>query len=506
MKRLILGLAIFLFSSFSGCGDFLDFPEPQNAVSLEEVFENSDNIKAYFAGIYATLRRSDAGTGGHDSYGYPSIINSRNVSGNDILRTSSSWYQRDYYYRSRRGQSRRGILIWSLFYSLIDQTNVIIENLEKEDVSVSISDEEKSSFIAEAKALRGFFYYELITAFSERPYSADNGISPGIPIYEEPATIETKGNKRSSTKEVYNFIIKDLKDAVSGLTAERSNKGRINLNVAQGILARVYLEKGDWAKAASSASLARESYTLSEYEPGFNNITHGEWIWGAIFTPSTSDPFTSFTNIWSSDAYEPSYPTVTVNSTFYGLFEETDTRKATFTKKSNIVYPNKFVGKQQGDGDIPYMRVSEMYLIEAEGLARRNDPAEAKKLLYELQDHRDPGAKKVREEKAIIAAGETKTDEELHKELLEEILKERRKELWGEGLADYSDRRRLYDVEPYKHDSEHDPENDPDWVRDDEQKFFGGTCFNYQIPTDELETNQELEPTTEQNPKCDTRY
>jgi hypothetical protein len=80
------------------------------------------------------------------------------------------------------------------------------------------------------------------------------------------------------------------------------------------------------------------------------------------------------------------------------------------------------------EADYLYMRASEMYLIEAEALARQGQDAQAQLVLETLVKARYP---------AYSAAGLSGTD------LLNEILLQRRIELWGEGFS-------LFDIKRLK--------------------------------------------------------
>jgi hypothetical protein len=78
-------------------------------------------------------------------------------------------------------------------------------------------------------------------------------------------------------------------------------------------------------------------------------------------------------------------------------------------------------------GDIPYMRAAEMFLIQAEGQARSGNAAAAAKTLFDLVSRRDA---------AYVQSTKTGAD------LLEEILVNRRVELWGEGFR-FTDLKRM---------------------------------------------------------------
>ena len=83
------------------------------------------------------------------------------------------------------------------------------------------------------------------------------------------------------------------------------------------------------------------------------------------------------------------------------------------------------------------MRVEEMYLTAAEAACRMGDDAEAKKYLMELMKVRDP---KYTTDKTGTELGKTSSQET--GSLLEEIITQRRIELWGE-FGRMNDLRRL---------------------------------------------------------------
>ncbi|HLU92494.1 MAG TPA: RagB/SusD family nutrient uptake outer membrane protein, partial [Membranihabitans sp.] len=74
------------------------------------------------------------------------------------------------------------------------------------------------------------------------------------------------------------------------------------------------------------------------------------------------------------------------------------------------------------NGDLAFMRSAEMYLIEAEALARSGQDAEAASVLYDLAVNRD---------EEYTLSTNTGAD------LIEEIMIQRRVELWGEGFRFY---------------------------------------------------------------------
>ncbi|MEO6187966.1 MAG: RagB/SusD family nutrient uptake outer membrane protein, partial [Ginsengibacter sp.] len=88
----------------------------------------------------------------------------------------------------------------------------------------------------------------------------------------------------------------------------------------------------------------------------------------------------------------------------------------------------KFVDNTTYSGDFVLMRSAETYLIDAEGLAQTGQLEPAKDALFELQKNRDPGA--------------TRSTASNKDKLIDEILMERRKELYGEMGVEYFDLKR----------------------------------------------------------------
>ena len=181
---------------------------------------------------------------------------------------------------------------------------------------------------------------------------------------------------------------------------------------------------------------ARTGYTpmsTADYISGFNNYFIGEWMWGNTVIPDQTEYFYSFFAYMSvnfSSTNIRSNPKA-INSVLYNTISATDVRKqlwdptgTAWTLSSSFVkkpYMNqKFRSVAEGDsrGDLCYMRAAEMYLIEAEARARLSD-ATATDVLFALVSKRDASYVK-----------STKTGQAL----VDEILLQRRSELWGEGF------------------------------------------------------------------------
>ena len=291
-------------------------------------------------------------------------------------------------------------------------------------------------------------------------------------------------------QEVYDLILADLDEAIANLPEARVGKYRINKNVAHGILAEVYQElamadNSLWQKAIDNAQAARDGHALMSnagYAGGFNNLSNGEWIWGfPVPDDQTLSYYSQFSYMDPSGGY---YRNIALNTSFADKFTATDARKAQMVYYGTVPgYPalvyqtNKYRTRVAGaiTGDIVVMRAAEMYLIEAEALAQQNKITESIDVLFAIQGLRDPSAVKL--------PGTTSKDD-----LINAILLERRKELYGEIGAYYFDLKRYQRA--LVRDGNHPypltiPADDARWL--------------FQLPISEIDANLNIGP-ADQNP------
>ena len=114
---------------------------------------------------------------------------------------------------------------WSWLYKSVFTANLAVEQL-----TTSKADPSK---IAEAKVMRAFFYYLLIDDFGNVPFYTENNI-----------TVDKLPQK--SRKDVFAFIVKELKDNVDLLSSTKGGQyyGRFNKWAGYALLAKVYLNAG----------------------------------------------------------------------------------------------------------------------------------------------------------------------------------------------------------------------------------------------------------------------
>jgi hypothetical protein len=423
---------------WTACNDSYFETTPATQITTPEVFTSETNIDAFINGAIRYLLENSTS---QDNPGLPAIFLTHEVMGEDAFAREGRYGYRDSYpYKDPYDNTtRRCLFFWTLQYASINHANNLIENIALNETSKTSLKHLKG----QAYALRAFNYLNLVRQY-QFTYKKDPN-APAVPIYTAPTTSATEPRPLATVQEVYDRIVSDLKEAEQLLPGyERPSKDRPDLNVVYGLLARTYLTMENWSEAASYAAKARQGYPImnpGQYE-GFNDVNNPEWIWGHPQTRAQhlgasylgyieTTPYTvngQGVNVYSG------YNSIMPDPYFVETFEDGDVRKSLFEieknssdaqiyqhyryKKFHNLYPDE-------DGDIVLMRSSEQLLIEAESKAQLNQPDEAVTLLNELRGKRNLSP--------LSANNFTQ------KTLIDNILLERRRELWGEGF-------RLYDI------------------------------------------------------------
>ncbi|MBC7892772.1 MAG: RagB/SusD family nutrient uptake outer membrane protein, partial [Sphingobacteriaceae bacterium] len=136
---------------------------------------------------------------------------------------------------------------WTGAYSAIHRTNTVIARLP----GIAMDEMLKKQYIAEAKFLRAFHYFNLVRLYGDVPL-----------VTKETTSLENLRVERAPVEEVYALIEADLEEAETGLPAKYTGAdvGRATQGAAKGFLTKVYLTRAGttkgspfWARAAAKA-------------------------------------------------------------------------------------------------------------------------------------------------------------------------------------------------------------------------------------------------------------
>ena len=419
---------------FTSCeSEFLD-TTPESTINDAQLSTSAEANEAIINGIYSALRSYGLSVAGsHEDYGHKSILAATDLMSNDMLMTKSNWYSNFYNYQARQQTNTRSRLAWSTYYPQIKTTNVVLTAIPE-----GVTDDKLKAIRGQALALRGYFYFMLARMYGPTYIGNENKLC--VPLYTE---VIFEGKARASVSEVYTTIEKDLKESITLLDGnKRKNNNAIDQSVAQAFLADVYLEMGKYSDAAILANAARKDYPLlteNEWMQGFYDVSNKDTMWGATITSAEStfvaSFFSHFDNTNTSGYAGGLGIYKNIDKNLYNNISDTDYRKNAFVAPTgNATYPSlpayanlKFIDPTITAGDYIYLRAASMYYIEAEAYARSGNEALARKVLYDITITRDP---------SYTLSTNTGTA------LINEIILQKRIELWGEGYA-WFDMKRL---------------------------------------------------------------
>lgn len=425
MKRFVLASALLI--SAGACEmDLEPFDSKTDATALSTV----NDLQTATYGVYAGLVNADYTRIQHFLGEYPGD----NVA---LSGTTSDPLYNIYNYTDYPGNSRTHAF-WRQAYKVIFSANQVIENIT-EGESASLD-----QLKGENLYLRAMVHFDLVRFFG-RPYSQGAGSNPGVVIKDK--TSDEEFPSRSTVKEVYDFIIADLEKAATLMTEEKSSVFASE-QVANALLARVYLYKEDNAKALLYANkvLTSDRYQLVDTEPYKKYFTvvpenNPETIFAirhtvadnrlknAIGSMYYNDPVTKSTGwgeVYASVAFINLLNTYQEDARHSFIELQLDENGDTL-KRGNV--PKYFVNKynwQEGVANLSspvYLRLAEMYLNRAEANAKLDNGQLA------LDDVN------IIRERAGLSGTDlyTLTDLKGHASVLDVVLEERRLELAFEG-------------------------------------------------------------------------
>ena len=478
ISTLMLGAALFTVS----CSD-IDKQDPESgALTPDQVKETNlaipSRIQATFDGMFNFMAKPSTGypsSSRADDFGFVMAAISLDLEGADMFGGDNgyNWFSTCSEYSNRNPNYANPFIRYKIPYTEIGLCNDFIASLPADSDDPSIKNQ-----IAQARALRCFAYMALAPYFQFGFSKAAD--QPCIPLLTD--GVDFTNNPRATVKEVYDYVITELTEAIPQLGGvQRSSKAYINENVAYGLRARANLALGKYAEAAADAAKAAEGFTpasIAEVSvPTFCSLSEHNWIWGinvfddlirnygyrtsvswlCAFTgdgygPATDNvpcinvllynkiPETDVRKGWWLDANkhspnwanltwsDPADPSIKATGDEIADFETSDGGKVAFGPYTNIKFALKSgVGNSLNNNDWPLMRVEEMILIQAEGLAKSGNEAQARQILESfVKTYRDP-------QYSSTAGGRS---------LADEIWFQRRVELWGEGFF-MSDAKRL---------------------------------------------------------------
>lgn len=455
----------------------IDETEPTSVATQAQAERSSSATKAQAMAMPAQLNAMDDdyvdNNNWHAVFGYPAMMIIRDMMCNDMGFPTSDYAHHFYYFGADKylgGQYIYAAYIWEYYYKLIQTANAVIGVVNPETAT-----KEQLGFLGAAYAFRAMAYldiarmYEFLPNEMTKSVNSDNNDVTGltVPIVKPGMTEqEARNNPRAKKEDMVEFIKGDLelaKQYIPNIT-DRISRTLPNLACVYGLEARfdMWIEDYSAAAAAAEHAIAESGMTpLSEavaLDKASGMNTPSQFMWCCNLVKEDAAVQSGIVNFvsWMSNQTSFGYTGTATgqymicDKKFYNRISPTDWRIKWWQApegsdlrnqkaKNHIEYliasaaedmPElaslKFRPGQGNTEDynvgcavaVPLMRVEEMYFIKAEAEAHTDAAKGLATLTDFMVQYRDPNfAKKVSTVEAAI----------------DEIIFQKRVELWGEG-------------------------------------------------------------------------
>ena len=419
---LVLSLALVL--GITACDQLLD-TEPTTQVSSDMIVTTASGMDAIITSAYDRLREEDL-------YRYWIPAAPEVLADNSQLHPVNSGRFRSQAENQPGSHFTTGV--WSTAYRLINETNIVIDAVERTETT----QRHKDRLLGEAMFLRAIAYQELLRIYSYEPnHPKASEWNRGVIMRTTPVLglSEADLRGRGTILEGYQQVESDYLKAISLL--DGNDRGLVyyaDAAAAHAGLARLYLYWQRWSEALTHAqhAFSKAKGSLQDFRTSgniFNQLPNPESIFELSFDVShgSSGSLNAVTHP------PPGWFDALPSNELLALYDKDDLRNKLFAVHTDgYPYILKYTGTAGTNTDhIPVFRVAEMLLIQAEAQYELGNEVAAIQSLETLRLHRG------------LAAYENPPSGPA---LLEEIYDERRRELAFEGHRWFDLKRRAMNV------------------------------------------------------------
>lgn len=361
MKRMFIRLlsAVVLTSGLLACNNQLNV-QPVSSIDAASALSNSSDVQAALVGCYTGLQSS------YLYGGYVQLMGDLLANGGDESFVGTFADPNAAQRKSLLVANGTTSLIWTTGYDVINRTNNVLANINKLSTPAL-----QTTSDGEARFIRSLVYFDLVRHFAKAWNDGTPTANPGVPLVLTPTTTVSEANNvaRNTVAEVYAQVISDLTKAESELPA--SNSFFATRGAAAALLARVYLQQGNYPEAAAAANrvISTGRYQLNA-SYGDNFLSNSDLL-PDTFEDIFSIQVSSQSGINELNTFYSQYrrADVEIQPQFIDSFSSDDDRLNLYQDVQGTYYTNKFdvlYGNQK------LMRVDEQYLIRAEANFRAN--------------------------------------------------------------------------------------------------------------------------------------
>lgn len=492
---------------FTACSEDLLETSPTTAVATNEMTLTSAKAISAIEGIYRFFYTYGyTSSWESEEFGLAAFNLTADLMGEDHIQSKggSNWFFYDYCYDVKGDYTHnagRPYGVWNFFYTAISNANY----LTAAETTMEGDPSDVKYVVGQAYAIRAFSYFMLAQWYARTLVGHEN--EPCVPLYTEPTTKETQGKPRETVAAVYAQIDADIAKAEELLSASdkvRESKSHMSLGVVYGLHARIAQVEEKWSDALNYATKAiaeakKEGIDVASVSQfaGLNNVSAQNVMWGVKIISDQTTGYASFFVHMDADMgkYGDAAPQQITRS-LYAKMGAKDERRAWWDPNHANNGDNgyqqekfKFSNYQTWEGDYIFMRVEEMYLVKAEAECMLGKDTDAQQTLTALMLTRDKDYECTKTGKDLGTLTSDFTGS-----LREEIINQRRIELWGEFGRIY-DIRRLHQGFKRTTDDGHPSAGIVDGTEDPESYKWILT-----IPQSEFDGNANMDLDKDQNP------
>ena len=362
-------LAAILFTSVlaTACEKRLDV-FPYQSISDDKALLSEGDVKVTLIGAYdgaqaATVYGGDI-----------MVMNELAGNGENINFTGTFAGLSELFKAQMTANNSNAATTWADSYNTINRLNNVLSAVDK----VTSSTANKNSVEGQALFLRGSLYFELVKLYAKPVGDGDYAANPGVPLVLTPTGNVTEADykARATVKAVYDQVIADLVKAESLLPSDNGIYASKWSAAAQ--LSRVYLALKNYTEAGAAANRvitgSGKSLAASIADNWFTTINNGgstpeEYLFTMKVTKQdgVNALNTYFGRTIGSISGTAGRSDCKIKVAHLAQYEVGDERKDFFVLSGGNYYSMKHLDLY---GDVPVVRLSEMYLTRAEANQR----------------------------------------------------------------------------------------------------------------------------------------
>lgn len=429
MKRFVI--ILLLFSTLISCKKFLE-QEPYNRLSVNDIFKDFEGARTVLVGCYDALKGINYYM--RDFYIYPEV-----AGGNIRYARSANLILFQSYQFANSPADNDMADFFKVAYNLLYRCNTIMENIG----NVQNTDTLRTNrMLADAYAIRALVHFDLLRVFAQAPGFTSGATHTGIILRPKNTAIIEPQGQPNNVREAIEMIIQDCERALPlyqnsvDIYGAGNSKSYFSADAVRALLVRVHLYSQDW-----NAVIARSNELINPNRyPLIGNAAYvNAWRGKNVLVESIFELAYGIRAGGSlGDFYNPQRDAgyLAATTDLLQLYEPGDIRGQSTMFVTAVrdgatrFFTRKYQGANDSANNIRVFRISEVLLSRAEALVETGNLTAALDDLNRIRRRANPNAPNFTSTSAAA--------------ILDEILRERRRELCFEGhlLFDLSRRGR----------------------------------------------------------------